>query len=59
MIDILGREVGIRIHFAPAADNRENLAALTIILQQVVIISGSFPFHSLKVPWSWLKPRDF
>ncbi|CCI28285.1 hypothetical protein MICAH_5000006 [Microcystis aeruginosa PCC 9809] len=32
---------------------------LRIILEQVVIITGSLPFHSLKVPWPWLKPRDF
>ncbi|AVQ72657.1 hypothetical protein B5D77_16265 [Microcystis sp. MC19] len=59
MIDILASEVGIRIHFAPAAYNRENLGALTIILEQVVIITGSLPFHSLKVPWLLFKPRDF
>ncbi|CCI28685.1 hypothetical protein MICAG_530006 [Microcystis aeruginosa PCC 9808] len=59
MIYILASEVGIRIHFAPAADNRENLAALTIILEQVVILSGSLPFHSLKAPWPLFKPRDF
>jgi hypothetical protein len=59
LIDILGMEVGIRIHFAPAADNRENLAALTIILEQVVILTGCLPFHSLKVPWPLFKPRDF
>jgi len=27
LIDILASEVGIRIHFAPPAYNRENLAA--------------------------------
>ncbi|TRV00557.1 MAG: hypothetical protein EWV41_00035 [Microcystis wesenbergii Mw_MB_S_20031200_S109] len=59
MIDILASEVGIRIHFAPAAYNRENLTALTIILEQVVILSGCLPFHPLKVPWLWLKPQDF
>ncbi|AKE65131.1 hypothetical protein MYAER_2791 [Microcystis aeruginosa NIES-2549] len=52
-------EVGTRIHFAPPAYNRENPAALTIILEQVVILSGSLPFHSLKVPWPLFKPRDF
>ncbi|TRU35813.1 MAG: hypothetical protein EWV50_16405 [Microcystis aeruginosa Ma_MB_F_20061100_S20] len=59
MIDILGREVGIRIHFAPAADNRENLTAVTIILEQVAILSGCLPFYPLKVPWPLFKPRDF
>ncbi|TRU55929.1 MAG: hypothetical protein EWV48_06235 [Microcystis aeruginosa Ma_QC_C_20070823_S13] len=59
MIDILGSDVGIRIHFAPLAYNRKNLAALTIILEQAVILTGSLPFHPLKVPWPLLKPRDF
>ncbi|REJ55179.1 MAG: hypothetical protein DWQ51_04835 [Microcystis wesenbergii TW10] len=42
-----------------AVQLRENLAALTITLQQVVILTGCLPFHSLKVPWPLFKPRDF
>ncbi|WP_288056398.1 hypothetical protein [Microcystis sp. LE19-59.1C] len=44
----------------PSNEEPINFAQLLrIILQQVVIITGSLPFHSLKVPWPWLKPRDF
>ncbi|CCI35954.1 hypothetical protein MICAK_210031 [Microcystis aeruginosa PCC 9701] len=32
---------------------------LRITLQQVMILTGSLPFYPLKVPWPWLKPRDF